>query len=85
MFVLDTDLVSILQERSGSAYDTLRHRMANYDHDDYYITVVTSHEQFMGANKYIAHARSRAELLRGYRLIEAAMMDYQPLQTSSCR
>lgn len=76
MYILDTDLLSILQHPFGPVFSLLESRMGQHDRGDFYITVVTSHEQVMGAHNYIAKAMDRAKIIRGYQMIEAAMIDY---------
>jgi tRNA(fMet)-specific endonuclease VapC len=77
MYVLDTDHLIIVQRCSEPEWSALRDRMQQHDRGDFYLTVVSVHEQMLGANTYITRARSRTEMVRGYQMIETAMIDYQ--------
>jgi hypothetical protein len=50
--------------------------MAGHSPSDLYLSVVSVHEQMLGANKYIAQARTRSSVIRGYQMIESAILDY---------
>lgn len=50
-YLLDTDHISIIQCRSGEAYQRLRSRMGQYSAQDFAVCVVSFHEQSLGANK----------------------------------
>ncbi len=76
MFILDTDLLIIIQRRSEPEWATLRTNMDRHDLGDYYLTVVSVHEQMLGANSYIARSKTQSEVIRGYQMMEAAMIDY---------
>jgi tRNA(fMet)-specific endonuclease VapC len=76
MFVLDTDHVIVIQRRSEPEWSVLRNRMERYDRGDFYLSVVSVHEQMLGANNYISRSKDRAGVIRGYRMIESAMIDY---------
>jgi len=56
-FLFDTDVVSILQVRSGQACAQLMARIAECSMDDFAVSIVTFQEQFLGANTYIQRAR----------------------------
>lgn len=76
MFLLDTDHLSVLQRRSPKAeYSNLSRRMAHYGLDDFAISVVTVHEQLLGANAYISRANDREGVLRGYAMMKRTLED----------
>lgn len=70
-FLFDTDVVSILQMRSGDAYIQTMARVSDCSMDDFAISIVTFHEQFLGAHTYIQMARTGASLERGYCMLTA--------------
>jgi tRNA(fMet)-specific endonuclease VapC len=76
MFVLDTDHLIVIQRRSEPEWGVLRNRMERYDRGDFYLSVISVHEQMLGANNYISRSKDRAGVIRGYRMIESAMIDY---------
>ena len=43
---------------------------------DFYLSVVSIHEQLLGAHNAISRANSQDAMARGYRLIESAMIYY---------
>ncbi len=57
MFVLDTDHLSIIQSRRGLAYENIVHRMAEYDEDDFYVTIVSFAEQVRGWMSFVSQAK----------------------------
>ena len=66
MFVLDTDHVVFLQRRSGLEYQRLQQRIDAYAPQDFFVSIVTFHEQAMGWNCYLQRARTDAEIVHGY-------------------
>jgi tRNA(fMet)-specific endonuclease VapC len=65
-FLLDTDHISILQRRSGPEYAALAARIAQHSPADLAFSIISFHEQFVGAHTYINRARTQSELVRGY-------------------
>jgi len=55
----------------------LKGRLDAISKSDVYLTVVSTHEQIMGANKFISQAKKREDYVRGYRMIESAMSGYE--------
>ena len=76
MFLLDTDHLVIVQRDVQPEANRLRQRMAGHSPSDFYLSVVSVHEQMLGANKYIAQVRTRSSVIRGYQMIESAILDY---------
>lgn len=77
MFVIDTDHLIIAQERREPFCSRFRERLAEVDPSAVFLTVISSHEQMLGANAYISRAKKREEVIRGYRMIDAAMAAYR--------
>lgn len=76
MFLLDTDHLSVLQKRSPTAeFERLSRRMAQFGLDDFAISIVTIHEQMLGANAYISRANDRDGILRGYEMMLRTLQD----------
>jgi tRNA(fMet)-specific endonuclease VapC len=76
MYLLDTDVISILQGRSQPAYGRLTHRMGQRRRTDFYVSVVSLHEQLTGAHAFINSARKPADLAHGYRFFIDALGYY---------
>ena len=80
MFLLDTDHLVIMQRNAQPEADRLRRRMKRFNQTDFFVSVVSIHEQMLGANKYVSQARTRASVIRGYQMIETALLDYNQFQ-----
>jgi len=77
MFIMDTDVLSIIQRREQPASSRLMQRMNEWSISDFHITVISVHEQMMGANAYIKRTRNARAIAFGYQLIQQAISDYQ--------
>lgn len=66
MYVLDSDHLSILQRQKGTDFDNLIRQCANFKATDFFVTIVSFHEQVNGWTKYIARAKKATDLTRGY-------------------
>jgi tRNA(fMet)-specific endonuclease VapC len=68
-FLLDTDHISALQRRSGSQYSALAARIAAHSAADLAFSVVSFHEQILGARTFLTRARTTVDVTRGYTLL----------------
>ncbi len=76
MFLLDTDHLTVLQRCSPQPeYDQLNRRMADFGVDDFALSIITIHEQMLGANAYISKANDRDGILRGYSMMQRTLKD----------
>lgn len=80
MFLLDTDHLIIMQRNAQPEANRLRQRMRQFKQTDFFVSVISIHEQMLGANKYVSQARTRASVIRGYQMIETALLDYNQFQ-----
>ena len=64
--LLDTDHLTILQTHTGPDYAMLMVNMSHHPVGEVGASVVSLHEQALGANAAINGAKLRAALLRGY-------------------
>lgn len=64
--LLDTDHLTLLQTRTGSDYGMLSLNMSHHAPGQVGASVVSLHEQALGAHSVINSAKSQAVLLRGY-------------------
>jgi tRNA(fMet)-specific endonuclease VapC len=69
-YLLDTDHISILQKQSGAEYATLLQHMAMVPLSEFAFSIVSFHEQVLGCQTYLARARTRKDVIRGYRLLD---------------
>ena len=68
-YLLDTDHISFLQRRSGTEFARLTIRMAQYSPTDFALSVVSFHEQVLGAHNFINRAYTNTDTIRGYALL----------------
>ncbi len=68
-YLLDTDHISFLQRRSGSEFANLLARIAQYSPTDFAFSVVSFHEQVLGAHTFVSRAQTTADIIRGYTLL----------------
>jgi tRNA(fMet)-specific endonuclease VapC len=68
-YLLDTDHISLLQRRSSSEFVQLTFRMAQHPISDFSLSVISFHEQVIGAHSFINRAQSNTDLARGYTLL----------------
>jgi tRNA(fMet)-specific endonuclease VapC len=68
-YLLDTDHISFLQRRSGTEFTRLTIRIGQYSPADFALSVVSLHEQVLGAHNFINRARTNSDIIRGYTLL----------------
>jgi tRNA(fMet)-specific endonuclease VapC len=75
-YLLDTDHISIIQRRSGQPYQRLRDRMSQYPASDFALSVVSFHEQSLGANNIIQQARTPSDIASAYQLLSEILQGF---------
>jgi tRNA(fMet)-specific endonuclease VapC len=65
-YLFDTDHISILQRRAGPEYANLLARAARCAPADRAFSIVSFHEQVLGAQTFISRSRTPADTIRGY-------------------
>ncbi len=75
-YLLDTDHISILQRRSGDAYPNLRSRISQYSEEDFALSVISFHEQVLGANELITKAKKDSALTYAYQLLNEVLAGF---------
>lgn len=68
-YLLDTDHISFLQRRSGQEFTRLIIRMEQHSQVDFDLSIVSFHEQVLGAHNFINRARINIDVMRGYTLL----------------
>jgi tRNA(fMet)-specific endonuclease VapC len=68
-YLFDTDHISILQRRAGPEYVTLAACVARQSPADMAYSIVSFHEQVLGAQSYINQARTTLGIIKGYVLL----------------
>lgn len=75
-YLLDTDHISFLQRRSGSEFSRLAVRMAQHPLTDFALSIVSFHEQILGAHNFINRAQTNADMIRGYTLLLETLQSF---------
>lgn len=75
-YLLDTDHISFLQRRSGSEYITLAARITQYQPTDFAFSIVSFHEQVLGAHTFITRSQTPADAVRGYTLLMEIILGF---------
>ncbi len=68
-YLFDTDHISFLQRRSGREFTRLMLRIGQYAQADFALSVISFHEQVLGAHNFINRARTNTDVMRGYTLL----------------
>lgn len=77
--LLDTDILSIWQNGTGPEYAVLALRMSAHPPGDLGVSLVSFHEQMIGANAYLNRGRSGADFVAGYERLERLRQWYTAL------
>lgn len=80
MFLLDTDHITIIQRKPGS---TLVARIKDRGPHDFFVSIVSFHEQARGWNAYLHGAKSDDRILHAYRMFERILHDFTRMQVLS--
>src|SRR5437016_6121891 len=80
MFLLDTDHLTIIQWQTQPDYSRLRQRMSRYPANAFYVSIVSFHEQVLGANAYINGARTAQGVVDGYERLGEILADFAAAQ-----
>ncbi len=68
-YLLDTDHISLIQRRSGLEFSRLTLRISQHPISDFALSVISYHEQVIGAHSFINRAQTNIDLARGYKLL----------------
>ena len=83
MFVLDSDIPSIIQDREGEEFLRIQQRMASADPTTVFVSIVTFQEQANGWNNYIRRARAAGDIVHGYGMYERMLAEFVRLNVVS--
>jgi tRNA(fMet)-specific endonuclease VapC len=75
-YLLDTGHISFLQRRASPEYAVLTARMAQHQPDDFAFSIISFHEQVVGAHTFIGHARTTPDVIRGYQLLSEIIQGF---------
>ena len=80
MFVLDTDHLGIFQRQTEPEFTRLLRRLSDFEPTDFWVTIVSFHEQVNGWNAYLSRARNLSGVVRAYRMFQDILADFASLQ-----
>ena len=75
-YLLDTDHVSILQRESGPEFAAESARISRESRDELAFSVVSFHEQVLGAHTYINRAKKPDGVVRGYAMLARILRQF---------
>ena len=70
MFILDTDHLGIIQNRTEPEFSNMTGRMRQHRLEEFFVTFVSFQEQVAGWNLYVQRARDVPGLVRGYAMFQ---------------
>ena len=76
MFLFDTDHLVILEDRVEPERTRLIQRIEAHPPSDFFVSIITFHEQVMGWNAYISRARDSAGVVRGYERLQRVLSNF---------
>ena len=77
MIVLDTDIITLLDQQSGQAFENLVDRLSDPAVDRVCVTIISFEEQMRGWLSYIAASRTPARQVEGYARLQRMLGWYQ--------
>lgn len=83
MYVFDSDHLSILQRQAGEEFGNLMSRCSATSASDFFVSIVSFHEQVNGWTKYVARAKDARSLVRGYAKLEGILDSFAHAQVLS--
>ena len=75
-FLLDTDHITIWERGKGPEYAALAGRIATVGPMDLAFSVISFHEQTLGAHSYINGARTPEAVVRGYAMLADVIRNF---------
>jgi tRNA(fMet)-specific endonuclease VapC len=79
LFLLDTDVVTILLGQSGPGYQPLRSRLDQHLKDQIATTIVSFQEQVQGWMAFLNQARTPSGVLLAYSKLQGLLRDYSQM------
>lgn len=76
MYLLDTDTIGILQSRPEPEFGRLSHRMQEWGATDFFVSIISFHEQVAGWNAYLNRAKTPTGVIRAYLMFERVLHDF---------
>jgi tRNA(fMet)-specific endonuclease VapC len=80
VFLFDTDHLVILQDRVEPECTQLLARIDNHLPSDFYVSIITFHEQVAGWNAYLNRARTAKAVVLAYEMFQDILANFTALQ-----
>ncbi len=80
MFILDSDHLSVLQFQEGDEFNRLAGRLSARENTDFFVTIISFHEQVNGWSSYINKARDSSAIVRAYQKFELLISNFSSAQ-----
>jgi tRNA(fMet)-specific endonuclease VapC len=82
MFLLDTDHISILQRKRSPDFHRLHERMSRHEPSEFWVSIISFHEQLLGWSAYLNQARQSEGAGRAYQMFEQILLDFAVSQVA---
>ncbi|WP_017292853.1 type II toxin-antitoxin system VapC family toxin [Geminocystis herdmanii] len=69
-YLLDTDHISFLQRKSGQEYENIIRHIRQHSSRDFAFSIISFHEQIIGAHTFIVRSQNPEKLIKGYGLLQ---------------
>jgi tRNA(fMet)-specific endonuclease VapC len=79
-FIVDTDHLALIQQQSQPEFGRIADRMSNYSRRDFYVSIVSFHEQVLGWTTYLSRSKSREDVVKAYSKLRRLLTDFAALQ-----
>ena len=76
MFIFDTDHLGFLQLRQSAECRRIKQRMSEYRSQDFFVPIVSFHEQINGWTAFVARRKDPPGLVRGYEKFQSILTDF---------
>lgn len=83
MFVLDTDVLSLIDQHETGRSDRLIERLEQIDPNVLFSTIISYEEQMRGWMSYVAQARTISEQLQAYERLERHLASWKRVRLLS--
>ena len=80
MFVFDSDHLSLLQRETSPEFENIARRCTSRLASEFFVTIVSFHEQINGWTKYVAKSKNSGSLVHGYSKLEGILDDFSRAQ-----
>ena len=80
MYLFDTDHLGILQQGTAPECRNILQRMQGFKDEDFYVSIVSFHEQVLGWNAYLSQAKDSKGVIRAYARFQRILADFTEAQ-----